>query len=170
MSADLPPHEFLARFPRLAALAQSDVRPLLECLERREVPAGELLIRHRSRSQQLLFIWSGRLRVWLEGRREQLALGEVGAGRWVGEATLLDHGGATASVSAAEPSVLFALSHASFEALRAAHPALAARLIQALSRDLADRLRQTQLELITPHNEREEARLAGERLIGAEVR
>jgi CRP-like cAMP-binding protein len=185
--------EFRARFPQLVADGGlPDVAPLLRALVPVAVEPGAEIITYRARSDQLYLVWRGRLRVWIEaastpslarGPRlgpagdsgdRHLTLGELGPGKWVGEATLLDHGPATATVTAIEPSQLLALSREAFDRLRAAHAPLAARLIQALSRDLAKRLRHAQIGLIEGPERRvgtrEWGEHAGRRLIGAEGR
>jgi CRP-like cAMP-binding protein len=83
----------------------------------------------------------------VETDHRPVVLGEIGPGKWAGEVTVLDQGPATATVAAVEASTLLALSREAFEELRARHPRIAARLVQALCRDLANRLRRTQLGL-----------------------
>lgn len=138
--------EFERLFPAIAAdVGRGEVTPLLAVMDEIAVAVNEPLITYRGRSDHLYFIRSGRLRVWVEVEGKPLVLGEIGPGKWVGEVTVLDHGPATATVTAVEPGTLLALSRAAFDALRERHPRIAARLVQALCRDLANRLRRTQL-------------------------
>lgn len=138
--------EFERLFPAIAAdVGRSEIAPLLAALDEIAVAVNEPLIAYRGRSDHLYFIRTGRLRVWVEADGKPLVLGEIGPGKWVGEVTVLDQGPATATVAAVEPCSLLALSRATFDALREYHPRIAARLVQALCRDLANRLRRTQL-------------------------
>jgi CRP-like cAMP-binding protein len=143
--ATIPETEFERLFPAIAAdVGRGEIAPLLAALEEIRVAAGAPLIGYRGRSDHLYFIRAGRMRVWLEAEGQPLVLGEIGPGKWVGEVTVLDHGPATATVAAVETSTLLSLSRAAFDELRARHPRIAARLVQALCRDLANRLRRTQ--------------------------
>jgi CRP-like cAMP-binding protein len=139
---------FSRRFPSIAAnVGLADITALLTAMSVITVATGEQLITYRGRSDRLFFIWQGQLRVWVEADHRPLVLGEIGPGKWVGEVTVLDGGPATATVAAVEASTLLALSREAFERLRDSHPRIAARLVQALCRDLANRLRRTRLSL-----------------------
>jgi CRP-like cAMP-binding protein len=61
----------------------------------------------------------------------------------LGEATLLEGAPHPATATAAADSVVYGLSRKSLDALAAAHPALASKLLLNLSRHLSGRLRQT---------------------------
>jgi CRP-like cAMP-binding protein len=65
-------------------------------------------------------------------------------------------------------STLLVLARDDFERLRAQHPALAARLVQALARNLAQRLRHTHAGLLAATSPSGWLGSAGLRLVGAE--
>lgn len=159
---------FTACFPALAASAPETLAPLLHALTPVRVTAGQELIRYGGHSDCLYLIWHGRLRAALDVAGRRLVLGELGPGKWVGEVTLLDHGPATATVLAVEDSRLLALGRDAFERLHLAQPRLAACLVQALSRDLAARLRHTHADIVDAARDRVVATRAGRRLVGAE--
>ncbi len=159
---------FAARFPALAAPAPESLAPLLHALVPVAATAGEELIRYGGHSDCLYLIWDGRLRAALDVAGRRLVLGELGPGKWVGEVTLLDQGPATATVVAAEDSRLLALGRTVFERLQLAYPRLAACLMQALSRDLAARLRHTHADIVDAVRDHEAAARAGRRLVGVE--
>lgn len=149
MSRPADPAQFATHFPAIVAgLTPVQLGALLDTMTGLVVSPGTQLIRYHGRSGQLYLVWSGRLRASLENGAQTLVLGDIGPGRWVGEVTVLDHGPATATVTAVEVSTLLALARDDFERLRAEHPAVAARLTQALARNLAQRLRRTHAGLV----------------------
>jgi CRP-like cAMP-binding protein len=140
--------EFSRLFPSIAAdMGVSDIELLLAVMTVITVKTGEQIIAYRGRSDRLYLVRQGRLRVWVNADHRPVVLGEIGPGKWVGEVTVLDGGPATATVAAAEESALLALSRESFDKLREQHARIAARLVLALCRDLANRLRRAQLDL-----------------------
>lgn len=169
MPRPVDPAQFAAHFPGIAAgLSQAQLEALLDGVTRLVVSPGTQLIRYHGRSGHLYLVWSGRLRAALETGAHTLVLGDIGPGRWVGEVTVLDHGPATATVTATEVSTLLALARDDFERLRAQHPAVAARLTQALARNLAQRLRRTHAGLLAAASPSGWLGSAGLRLVGAE--
>lgn len=169
MPRPVDPAQFAVHFPAIAAgLSQAQLEALLDGVTRLVVSPGTQLIRYHGRSGQLYLVWSGRLRASLESGAHTLVLGDIGPGRWVGEVTVLDHGPATATVTAVEVSTLLALARDAFERLRAQHPAVAARLTQALARNLAQRLRRTHAGLVAATSPSGWLGSAGLRLVGAE--
>lgn len=169
MSRPADPAQFATRFPAIAAgLAPAQLEVLLDGMTRLVVSPGTQLIRYHGRSAQLYLVWSGRLRASLESGAQTLVLGDIGPGRWVGEVTVLDHGPATATVTAVEVSTLLALARDDFERLREEQPAVAARLTQALARNLAQRLRRTHAGLVAAAAPSGWLSSAGVQLAGAE--
>jgi CRP-like cAMP-binding protein len=78
------------------------------------------------------------------GRRRTSRIALVGAGSVIGELAFFDGGPRSALVRAVTPAVLAELSPADFNALAAANPGLARRLLFDLGRILAQRLRAAQ--------------------------
>jgi CRP-like cAMP-binding protein len=162
--------QFAAHFPAIAAgLSQAQLKALLDGVTKLVVSPGTQLIRYHGRSGQLYLVWSGRLRASLESGAHTLVLGDIGPGRWVGEVTVLDHGPATATVTATEVSTLLVLARDDFERLRAQHPELAARLVQALARNLAQRLRHTHAGLLAATSPSGWLDSVARQLVGAEA-
>jgi CRP-like cAMP-binding protein len=160
--------EFSRLFPSLVAdMGVRDIEPLLAAMSVTTVKTGEQIIAYRGRSSRLYFVRQGRLRVWVNADHRPVVLGEIGPGKWVGEVTVLDGGPATATVAAVEECTLLVLSREAFDNLREQHARIAARLVLALCRDLANRLRRAQLDL--GNGESGWVSSAGQ-LIGAEER
>jgi CRP/FNR family cyclic AMP-dependent transcriptional regulator len=136
------PEKFTERFPSFAAhSSREDIEAFLKALQRREIPAGEILIQDGEVSDSLYFLWEGFLRAYLEHNGEVVSLGRISPGQWVGEVSMLDPGPATASVKAESNSTLLVLSRDTFEALDRENPVLTGRLLRSLSGLLISRLR-----------------------------
>lgn len=133
--------EFRRRFPTIAERADLEaVGALLDAVTVRNVGAGTTLISDGEYSETLYFVWEGKLSSYLE-QGERLMLGEVPAGQWVGEVSVLDPGPATATVKSDTDAVVLVLSRTAFERLQAHQPRLASGLLRAINSLLIDRLR-----------------------------
>ncbi|HEV7888420.1 MAG TPA: cyclic nucleotide-binding domain-containing protein, partial [Acidimicrobiales bacterium] len=130
------------RFRRLAGrLADDDADALLSALERQDVAAGEVVITQGSPFDALLLVWDGELNVSIETGDGEREIGHVGPGAFLGEASLLDPGPASATVTADQGCLLLRLDRPAFDGLCAERPALACLLLEELSRVLASRVR-----------------------------
>jgi CRP/FNR family cyclic AMP-dependent transcriptional regulator len=142
----LSPLVFASQFPSLAlGLDASQLDALLMALEPEEVAAGETLITQGSPSDALYLVWDGWLEIELAGRTR--ALSRLGPGEVVGEVSLLDPGPATATVRSDAGCTVLVLRRARLEQLWAEHPAIATRCLAYLSREMAQRLRRTTIQL-----------------------
>jgi len=121
--------------------AGTSLARLLPYLDRREIPAGEHLIRQGEKTCGLFFIESGRVTVRLElSDGQSIRLRTMGAGTVVGEVSLLLRGPRTASVITNEPCVVYGLSAEALARLEEADPALALAFHRFMSRLLAERV------------------------------
>lgn len=114
---------------------------------------GDILIARDHAGDDLYFVVDGVLEVSVPQMTSfSIAPGfQVGPGSIVGEVAFLSACGRTASVWSKGPSTVFRLSHASFDAFRAANPAWSCDLIYAIAQILAGRLRAAQSgELTAP--------------------
>lgn len=111
---------------------------------------GDAVISERGRDRSLYLILDGRLEVLVErGRRGHRQVASLGAGSVIGELAFFDGGARSALVRAVTAAELAELSPADFEALAAADPVLARRLLFELGRFLAKRLRASQQAALT---------------------
>ncbi|MGD8999266.1 MAG: cyclic nucleotide-binding domain-containing protein [Granulosicoccaceae bacterium] len=134
--------DFSKRFPVIAKkLGREHIGTLLDTLTTRQVPAGEILIRENSESDTLYLVWDGSLKTTIKNNDESIELGHTRAGEWVGEVSMLDTGPATATITADTDSTVLALSAADFWNLDSRDPVITGRLLQAMTRLLAHRLR-----------------------------
>jgi NTE family protein len=99
------------------------------------VARGDVLIAEGSSADAMYLVETGRFRV----EREGVTLAEIGAGSVIGEIAFLTGQTRTASVIAARDAVIYAITHADYEALCADHPAL----VSAIATELANRLAAT---------------------------
>lgn len=122
---------------------------LAECLEKRFVQAGHRVFSRGDSGDELFFIRRGSVRVLLPlegGRRHHLAT--FGRGDFFGELAFLDRGLRSADAEAKVETDLYALSRAAFDArVRAANAEASAEIFARLALAIAERLRQTDLEL-----------------------
>ncbi|MCB9741593.1 MAG: cyclic nucleotide-binding domain-containing protein [Alphaproteobacteria bacterium] len=131
-------------------LSDEDALPLVNALRERVVPAGGTLIAQGAHSESMCLLISGHVRVELEADGRRLLLGEVHAGGWVGEMSMLKPVQASATVVAVGTVEYWALNHRAFEALRRNHPRTASRVIQTITEALVTRMRNTSAQLIRP--------------------
>jgi CRP-like cAMP-binding protein len=133
---------FSRRFRRLAGrLTPEDTDTLLAALVKQDVASGEVVITNGAQVDALLLVWEGELNVTAETPKGDRELAHVGPGSFLGEASLLDPGPASATVTADQGCTLLRLERAAFDDLCAAQPRLASVLLDELARVLAARVR-----------------------------
>ena len=141
-TTQITPEAFSQRFGALPLDAESTAL-LLSVLETKDLSAGGKLIAHGWFNDTLYLVWSGRLLMTISTDGTKLTLGEVQPGRWVGEFGFIEPGEAAADVTAAEDTTVLALSLESMNKLYEKNPNTASALLQAISLELARRLRAT---------------------------
>ncbi len=122
-------------------LSGPDREYLASVLTLLRVEAGTRLLTYGESSDSLYLIAEGDVDVRLPAGDGEVSLGQRGAGRWVGELGMIDPGPASATVEAVTDATLWSLSHEGFEAMRNENPCAAARVMEAVSHDVAARLR-----------------------------
>ncbi|MBF0392267.1 MAG: cyclic nucleotide-binding domain-containing protein, partial [Alphaproteobacteria bacterium] len=148
-TGDRPGEIALAHSCLATGLAADDLRHLAGRLRRCELPAGAVLFRQGEAGDTLYLLARGRITVRLEtapGRFPRLATFMPGV--MIGEMALLEGQPRSAEAVAAEDAVLHALSRADLDRIRAEHPALAARLMENVAREIAARLRAANRQLL----------------------
>jgi CRP/FNR family transcriptional regulator, cyclic AMP receptor protein len=134
----------------LADATDEEWATLLENTRYRRFGPGEVVVTAGARDQSLYLILEGQLEVLApHGRRRYRRIATVGAGSVIGELSFFDGDTRSAMVRTATQAVLAELSRAGFDALAAANPVLARRLLFDLGRILAQRLRVAQRDLTT---------------------
>jgi extracellular factor (EF) 3-hydroxypalmitic acid methyl ester biosynthesis protein len=124
----------------LSELSDEDAAWLLENGVEQQVIANTLLIREGERPEALYIVLDGLVRVEVEVLG-QVVLAHPGPGELIGEISFLDGGPASATVTAAENSLLLVLSRKMLERKLADDPPFAARFYRACALILSQRLR-----------------------------
>ena len=129
----------------LADASDEEWATLLAHTRSRRFSPGDAIVTAGAVDQSLYLVLEGQLEVLAErGRRGYRRLASVGTGSVIGELSFFDGGGRSALVRAVAPAVLAEMSRSEFDALAAASPDLARRLLFDLGRILAQRLRAVQ--------------------------
>jgi len=120
---------------------------LANLFQRESVKTGETIIEENALGQALYLIQSGRVGIFKgEGdTAEEIAI--LGAGELFGEMSLIENELTSASVIAAEPTVLLVIRRKDFEDLLAGNKDVALKIYRTFCNTLSDRLRRTSHEL-----------------------
>jgi SulP family sulfate permease len=113
-------------------------------LDRVELAAGETLFRENEPGDRVYVLARGSVSVLSGVSGDRAAVRRLASftpGVIFGETAMLDGGGRTATAVADEPSVVYVLTRASLDAIRAADPALASLVLLNLAKQLSARLR-----------------------------
>ncbi len=130
--------------PLFADLTAEEAEELWTSAERIEARAGEVVIREGEPGESLFIILAGMLEVTKRDGDREVTLATRRAGEYIGEMSLLEQAPRSASVRAAEPSVLLAIGRDAFQRLLARRPQVATALL----RTMAGRLRSTEASLL----------------------
>ena len=126
----------------LGILEDEDVDWLVSTGHRREMDDNEILIREGDTSNAIYVILSGQFVVSI-ARTRQTEIAYLSSGEVVGEMSFVDHLPPSATVTAAEPSVVLVIERASLEQKLAQDVSFAGRWYRALAVLLSTRLRST---------------------------
>lgn len=131
--ADVEPGEYMAR------LDPADRDALVERGRRRRWPAGASLFLEGDRSGTVLFVVSGRVKVFsLTEHGEEILLAVRGPGALLGEVSAVDGGPRSASVAALEPVTAVVLTASAFVEYLRSHAGAATVLLQLVTSRLRD--------------------------------
>ena len=131
----------LRRIKLLAGMEEKQLESFLHYMEVIQVKQFAEVFRRGEYSDAMYLVLEGELRarVLVDGKETTLAT--IGAGDFVGEIALLDHGPRSADVIANADSRLLKISSAAFQKLMREAPALAASFLYGLSKSIGGRLR-----------------------------
>jgi CRP-like cAMP-binding protein len=134
--------DFLAAIPLLEGSDEADLADLARVLRRRSAREGETLWRQGDAGREMMLVVDGALALSLDlpGDRT-IEIGRAGPGDMVGEIAVLDAGGHTMTVRAAEDAAMLALRRVDFAALLARQDPSAFRLRRRLAALLTARHR-----------------------------
>jgi CRP/FNR family transcriptional regulator, cyclic AMP receptor protein len=135
----------------LADASEEEWATLLRHTRYRRFGPGEAVVTAGERDRSLYLLLEGQLEVLVDqGRRRQRRIATIATGSVIGELSFFDGGARSALVRTTTPALLAELSPAEFDALAAANPVLARRLLFDLGRILAQRLRAAQRNASVP--------------------
>jgi glutaminase len=147
---DEPQELRLADHPMLTSLTEGELRVLSERLTRTSYEPRDVIVRQGEAADAVYFVTAGVASVQLNlpgERRHRLAT--LGQGATFGEVALLDSEPRTADVEADSELICYVLSTADLAAVDDAAPGVRLKLMEALARDLAARLRRADREIMT---------------------
>jgi CRP/FNR family transcriptional regulator, cyclic AMP receptor protein len=138
----------------LTELSLNDAMVVVDHMTPRRVPAGTALMREGDRRQGgfMLLVIEGEVTVESQSSSEEgndLVLNVLGPGSLVGEMALLDDQPRAASCTATSDLLAAILTREAMQNIMETHPAVGAHLMLAISKRLADRLRETLRKLKT---------------------
>lgn len=129
----------------LAGLSEADARRIVTYMRLIKVSEGQVLTREGEAATNgfMLLVIDGEVTVEgiTAGRSEPVVLSVLGPGHLIGETALLDGGPRTATCVATTPLIGAGLSRNALRRLLTADPEVAARLLAAVGRRMAERLR-----------------------------
>lgn len=152
----ITPEAFRQRFNSLR-LDVDAAALLLSVLQPVDLVTGDKLLDDGQFNDTLYLVWAGRLLITVTSHDTRLTLGEVQPGSWVGDFGFIDPGAAVADVTAKENTTVLTLPQDGMKELSEKSVDLASALLEALSLELARRLRATNIHYIEKTGEQEYA-------------
>lgn len=154
---DLPPEEVAARLlvtpSALDELKLADAKRVVSYMHPQLIAAGTVFIREGevSGNDYMMLVLEGDISVESElpGTDGNLVVNVIGPGHLIGEMGVLDNSPRSATCTAVTDIAAAVLSRAALRRLLRAEPAVGARLLLAISKRMADRLRDTTRKLRT---------------------
>ena len=135
----------------LVGLSAADAREVVTHMQPQLVEAGDVLTREGEESQSdfMALVLDGEVTVESTGSADDsMVMTVVGPGSLIGTMGFLDGGARSATCTAATDLALAILSREAMTHLVENHPPVAARLLMALSKRIADNLRATNRKLL----------------------
>lgn len=126
-------------------LTEAEARVVAGCMRLKNYPRGATLLRQgdKSNTSYMLLLITGEVTVDTvdSGQTDMVAISVLGPGNLIGELGMLDGAARSASCTAASAVQAASLSRSGLQKLIAERPAVAAKLMAAISRRIAERLR-----------------------------
>lgn len=130
-------------------LDRSDIGHLAQFLKIYRAKAGQTLLREGEAGDFMILIIQGEVSIFRKGYwGTQLFLNSAGPGTTLGEMAMIDGSPRFATCTASEPTTFGVLTRDSMVSIVLEQPALAAKILLRLTRELARRLRHTTSQLL----------------------
>jgi CRP-like cAMP-binding protein len=135
----------------LGELSLADAKQVLEYMKPKRISAGSVFIREgeQTYNDYMMLVLDGDVAVegTMPGEHENIVVSIMGPGSLIGEMGVIDGGPRSASCRADTALAVAVLSRSALRRLIAEQPAVSARLLLAMSKRMADRLRETNHKL-----------------------
>jgi CRP/FNR family cyclic AMP-dependent transcriptional regulator len=125
-----PKLQLISKVPLFATCDKKSIEEIGRLAEEIDVPAGKVLMREGDSGDAFYVIVSGTVRVDRTGSPPR----DLGAGDFLGEIALVDHGPRTATATAVTASRLLVLGHREFDQLMDRHPGIRSEVLTSLAR------------------------------------
>ena len=123
---------FIARVPLFAKCTAEEIAAIAGVAQEHPYESGQIIVTQGTPGQAFYMVLSGRVEII----RDSSSLGAFGPGDFFGEMSLLDQAPRSATIRAIEQTVCLMLSSWDFKSLLEAHPSIAIKLLEVLSRRL----------------------------------
>lgn len=130
--------DIVTRIPLFAGLPSELFPELIPLLEERAYPAGAEIVREGMPGESMFCLLAGSVEIYKTLGDERIRICELGPGEFFGELAIIEHKPRNASVRTLEAVRCCELSKDSFYALSNAHPKVALRVLEMLSRRLRE--------------------------------
>lgn len=129
----------------LAGIEEQELNQLRAVLKQRDFAIGEIICREGDEGDRMWLLAKGSVsvRLTLVGGRESIRIASLARGTTIGEMSLIDSTRRSATIVADEHVVCYVLLQNDFTKMLAAYPAIGAKLLSNLARELSRRLRLT---------------------------
>ena len=137
----------------LVELSAADAREVVSYMRPERIKAGEVVIREgeSTRSDFMALVLDGEVTVEnsVAAAHDSMVVSILGPGGLIGDMGIIDGGPRSATCTASTDLALAVLTREALTRLMDAHPSVAARLLLAMSKRIADHLRETNRKLMT---------------------
>jgi CRP-like cAMP-binding protein len=116
----------------LAGFTDTGIQILAGIATPRSYPAGTPLFAEAMVSDSLLIVGEGQVALTTRGERGDVSLGELGAGDWLGELSLITPGQRMCTATALSPVTAFEIRQSDFQKLLATKPQACMKLLMAI--------------------------------------
>lgn len=137
----------------LVELSAADAREVVSYMRPERIKAGEVVIREgeSTRNDFMALVLDGEVTVEnsVAAAHDSMVVSIMGPGSLIGDMGIIDGGPRSATCTASTDLALAVLTREALTRLMDTHPSVAARLLLAMSKRIADHLRETNRKLMT---------------------
>ena len=137
----------------LVELSAADAREVVSYMRPERIKAGEVVIREgeSTRNDFMALVLDGEVTVEnsVAAAHDSMVVSVLGPGSLIGDMGIIDGGPRSATCTASTDLALAVLTREALTRLMDTHPSVAARLLLAMSKRIADHLRETNRKLMT---------------------